>query len=225
MPERVHSLRRRPVVGPLLDGASELLAGLRWRRIQTQLRRMLALTRAADFVVLSCHAGPNFTDGEFHDVRVISSGPFAPHDPSRAEGAKRVKTDPFNLLSPYSDDHSGASADKVSFLATETAAWNQVKTPSLRNVALTAPYMHDGSIATLSEVIDHYARGGRLIASGPDAGDGALNVHKSPFITGFPLGAAAKADLLAFLDSLSDRDFTTDPRFADPFVLQPSPAP
>jgi poly-gamma-glutamate synthesis protein (capsule biosynthesis protein) len=62
MPERVHSLRRKPVLGPLLDAASELLAGLRWRRILAQLRRTLALTHAADFVVLSCHAGPNFCD-------------------------------------------------------------------------------------------------------------------------------------------------------------------
>jgi cytochrome c peroxidase len=101
----------------------------------------------------------------------------------------------------------------------------RMKPPSLRNVALTAPYMHDGSLATLADVVDHYARGGRLIPSGPNAGDGALNRNKSPFITGFPLTDAAKADLLAFLESLSDRDFTTDPRFADPFAPLPTPAP
>jgi poly-gamma-glutamate capsule biosynthesis protein CapA/YwtB (metallophosphatase superfamily) len=62
MPERVHALRRRPLLGPLLDAASELRARLRSRRIHAQLRRMLAPALAADLVVLSCHAGPNFCE-------------------------------------------------------------------------------------------------------------------------------------------------------------------
>jgi poly-gamma-glutamate synthesis protein (capsule biosynthesis protein) len=62
MPERVHALRRKPLLGPLFDAASELQAVLRSRQILAQLRRTLALTDAADFVVLSCHAGPNFCE-------------------------------------------------------------------------------------------------------------------------------------------------------------------
>jgi len=62
MPERVHSLRRRPLLGPLLDAASGLRAALYSSRILAQLRRTLALAHAADFVVLSCHAGPNYCE-------------------------------------------------------------------------------------------------------------------------------------------------------------------
>jgi cytochrome c peroxidase len=52
------------------------------------------------------------------------------------------------------------------------ADMGRFRAPTLRNIELTAPYMHDGSIATLEEVLDHYSRGGRLIAAGPLAGDG-----------------------------------------------------
>jgi cytochrome c peroxidase len=91
------------------------------------------------------------------------------------------------------------------------------RVPSLRNVALTAPYMHDGSIATLSEVIDHYAAGGRTIESGPYAGDGSENPRKSGFIVGFEISEQERADLIAFLESLTDEEFITDPAFADPW--------
>jgi hypothetical protein len=57
-----------------------------------------------------------------------------------------------------------------------------MKAPTLRNIALTAPYMHDGSIPTLDGVIDHYAEGGRTIASGPFKGTGSSNPNKSEFI-------------------------------------------
>ncbi len=61
------------------------------------------------------------------------------------------------------------------------------KAPSLRNVALTAPYMHDGSIPTLEAAIDHYASGGRVISDGPLAGDGRANPYKDPLIAGIDL--------------------------------------
>lgn len=79
------------------------------------------------------------------------------------------------------------------------------KVPSLRNVALTAPYMHDGSIATLGEVIDHYAAGGM----------GHRN--QDPLVAGFVLSDAEKADLIAFLESLTDEVFIRNPVFSDPF--------
>jgi cytochrome c peroxidase len=91
------------------------------------------------------------------------------------------------------------------------------KAPTLRNIAVTAPYMHDGSIATLGEVLDHYARGGRLITSGPYAGDGSLSVRKNGFVKGFDMSAQEKADLLAFLQSLTDSTLLTSPRFANPW--------
>lgn len=91
------------------------------------------------------------------------------------------------------------------------------KAPTLRNIALTAPYMHDGSIQTLAEVIDHYARGGRLITEGPNAGDGARHPLKSSLLASFQITEQEKRDLLAFFDSLTDWEFICDERFSDPF--------
>ncbi len=92
------------------------------------------------------------------------------------------------------------------------------RAPTLRNIALTAPYMHDGSIATLDEVLDHYAAGGRTITEGPYAGVGAENPFKSEFMVGFDLTAEERADVLAFLQSLTDEELVTDPRFSDPWT-------
>ena len=75
------------------------------------------------------------------------------------------------------------------------------KVPTLRNVAMSAPYMHDGSLATLSDVIERYARGGR--------GDPTTD----PQIIPLSLTDENKADLLAFLDALTDERFLTDPRY------------
>lgn len=80
------------------------------------------------------------------------------------------------------------------------------RTPTLRNIAVTAPYMHDGSVTTLSEVIDLYAKGGRTASP-----------LKDSRLTGFILTPEEKSNLLAFLEALTDRAFLTDPRFADPF--------
>lgn len=88
--------------------------------------------------------------------------------------------------------------------------------PGLRNVAVTAPYMHDGSIATLSDVISHYAAGGRVIATGPLAGDGRTSPLKSGLVRGFPLSDAERADVLAFLEALTDEGFLANPAFAAP---------
>jgi cytochrome c peroxidase len=99
------------------------------------------------------------------------------------------------------------------------------KAPTLRNIALTAPYMHDGSIATLGDAIDHYRRGGRAIASGPNAGDGAANPNKSEFVRAFPLSSKEKSALLAFLASLTDDELLTDHRLSDPWEHEHSARP
>lgn len=91
------------------------------------------------------------------------------------------------------------------------------KAPSLRNVAVTAPYMHDGSVPTLEAAVDHYADGGRVIADGPLAGDGRANPYKDPLIAQIALSSRDKADLVAFLKTLTDRRALTDKRFSDPF--------
>ena len=85
------------------------------------------------------------------------------------------------------------------------------RTPSLRNIALTAPYMHDGSIETLEEVLEFYSRGGRKIEEGALAGDGARNPFKSSFVKGFLLSPTEKREIVSFLKSLTDTSFVQDP--------------
>jgi cytochrome c peroxidase len=105
--------------------------------------------------------------------------------------------------------HSGKYFTDGQFHNTALAEGQEAKfrTPTLRNVELTAPYMHDGSIATLEEVIEHYAAGGR-------AHD---NPRKDPRMKPLPLTPRNKADLVEFLKALTDREVITDPKFADPW--------
>jgi len=93
------------------------------------------------------------------------------------------------------------------------------KTPSLRNVSATAPYMHDGSINTLEEVIDMYRRGGRLVTTGPNAGDGSRNLLKNKAVSGFTLSSKERNDLLGFLFSLTDSSVFANPQFQNPFNI------
>ena len=93
---------------------------------------------------------------------------------------------------------------------------------SLRNIELTAPYMHDGSLKTLEEVVEHYARGGTLTTSGPNAGDGRLSPLKSGLVRGFAASPEEKAAVVAFLKSLTDWEFIDNPNHSDPFVPRPS---
>ncbi len=83
------------------------------------------------------------------------------------------------------------------------------RAPTLRNIELTAPYMHDGSVSTLEEAIDHYNAGGRA---------GRANRRKSDRIRPLYLTPAERADLVAFLHSLTDRGFVSDPRLGSPWV-------
>ncbi len=79
------------------------------------------------------------------------------------------------------------------------------KVPSLRNIALTAPYMHDGRFETLDDCLEHYN-------SGVNA-----TVNLDPLLTsGIPLNAQEKLDLISFLSTLTDNEFTKDIRFSDP---------
>lgn len=141
------------------------------------------------------YVGKGFPEIEFHNTGLYNIG---------GNGA-------YPAANPGLKEHSGRDDDMGKF-----------KAPTLRNIALTAPYMHDGSIRTLDEVINHYAAGGRTIRSGANAGIGSKNPHKSGFVKGFTLSSRERADLLAFLRSLTDSAFITDPRFSDPF--DPAPA-
>jgi cytochrome c peroxidase len=88
------------------------------------------------------------------------------------------------------------------------------KAPTLRNIAVTAPYMHDGSIRTLEEAITHYARGGR-----------ADHPNKSEFIKPIDLTPAERRDLIAFLHSLTDKSALTNPAWSNPWLPRPKISP
>lgn len=107
---------------------------------------------------LQCHNGPTFSNGDFHN---IGTGNFSgPHlDFGRVFGLQAVLMDEFNCLGPYSDAEA-EQCTELRFLQRDAHVplEGAYKTPSLRNVAATAPYFHDGSRLTLEQVIAHYNR-------------------------------------------------------------------
>lgn len=98
----------------------------------------------------------------------------------------------------------------------DMADMGKYRVPTLRNVTLTAPYLHDGSAATLEEVVALYVAGGREITEGPNAGDGRTHPNKSAFVRETDLTEQDQADLVEFLKSLTDETFVRDPRFGPP---------
>jgi cytochrome c peroxidase len=103
-------------------------------------------------------------------------------------------------------DAQGATG-RASFASDGTTA-RPIRVPGLRNVALTAPYMHDGRFATLAEVLAHYsAIGARRAAADPGASASA-SASADRRLPHAPFSAAETADLAAFLNSLTDPDFT-----------------
>ena len=101
-----------------------------------------------------CHFGPNFTNGEFDDVGVPYFAEPGRVDSGRHGGIATLRDNPFNLLGPYND---GADATHTRHVETQHRNWGEFRVPSLRNVARTAPYMHNGSLATLADVVRHYS--------------------------------------------------------------------
>ena len=91
------------------------------------------------------------------------------------------------------------------------------RVPSLRNIALTAPYGHDGSVATLEEFIRIYEAGGRNTTTGPLAGDGRQSPWRSEQLKHFELSDKERSDLIEFLESLSDIEMTNDPAHSNPW--------
>lgn len=101
-----------------------------------------------------CHNGPLLTNNEFHNTGVLSASGERP-DKGRAAGVREALDDPFNCLGEYSDDPQRRCAE-LEFVRTGPELIGAVRTPSLRNVEFTAPYMHKGQVATLMEVLVHY---------------------------------------------------------------------
>jgi cytochrome c peroxidase len=134
-----------------------------------------------------CHGGFNFTDSTVSER--------APNRP--------VEFHNTGLYNPYTAPNVG-----IFEFTKRPADAGKFKTPTLRNIALTAPYMHDGSVPTLDAVLDHYGKGGR---------DGHDHPNKDPLIGGFTLTPQNREDLIAFLKSLTDEELIRDQRFSNPW--------
>ena len=144
-----------------------------------------------------CHAGFNL------------SGPV-----KDAEGG--VETTLFHNTALYNEDGAGAYPAPNTGLHRHSGRsedMGKFRAPTLRNIALTAPYMHDGSIATLAEVLDHYAAGGRSRLPHQMTGQ---TTATDPLITGFKLTSAEKSHLIAFLHALTDHAFIRRARDLEP---------
>lgn len=128
-----------------------------------------------------CHGGANFSGDTGSDPEFHNTGLYNPY-PAPNVGIFEFTKDPKDV--------------------------GKFKAPTLRNIAQTSPYMHDGSVATLEDVLDHYAAGGRA---------GHDNPLKDPLIGGFHLSSDDRKDLIEFLKSLTDEAVLHDKRFANPW--------
>lgn len=139
---------------------------------------------------INCHNGPRFTNDAFHNT-AVPGAPGYPLQRGRIDGVARVQNDIFNCLGPYSDAAPEACS-ALRFMVTEGVTLvGGMKTPTLRNVAETAPYMHTGQMATLADVVAHYSGGGY-----------ALLGHNE--LTPLNLTAQEAAQLEAFLHTLTE---------------------
>jgi cytochrome c peroxidase len=149
-----------------------------------------------------CHGGFNFSDATDFDGRKESEPEFHNTGLYNLAGALSYPAESTGIY-----EHTRQPGDVGKF-----------KAPTLRNVAVTAPYMHDGSITTLEGVLDHYSAGGRTITESPYAGDGSHNPNKDHLVRGFKLTPQDRADLIAFLESLTDDEILNDVEFANPWL-------
>ncbi len=150
----------------------------------------------------SCHGGPNFNQPVFSSAGGTTEPLFYNIGLFNIGGSGAYPAPNRGVF-----EFSGRAEDMGRFRA-----------PSLRNVALTAPYLHDGSTATLEAVVAIHAAGGRDVGNGPYAGDGRLNPFKDPLINQIRIDAQEQTDLVAFLETLTDESVATNPRFANPFA-------
>ena len=144
-----------------------------------------------------CHSGPAFSDGQFHNIGLpLLPGEAA--DPGRAEGIRRLRGDPFNGVGHFSDAFGTSDAqNRLSYLPDPASQLGAFKTPTLRNVALTAPYMHDGRFTTLEQVLDFYGQ------DEPPNRDRLVGVRERTVDLVPHLSSSQRADLLEFLRTLT----------------------
>jgi len=140
-----------------------------------------------------CHIGARFSNDEFDDAGVpYFTGP-GQVDRGRFQGILSLRASPYNLLGVYND-----APDRAIGWATEQVAQNhrtfgQFKVPSLRQLTQTAPYMHNGSLKTLRDVVDHYS----------DIDLDRIHSDAVPILKPLNLTEQESNDLVAFLESLS----------------------
>jgi cytochrome c peroxidase len=138
-----------------------------------------------------CHRGPTFTDYKFHNIGAPQIGAHVGQtDAGRADGIAKVLGDPFNRAGRFSDHPED---QHLRSLVVSPADIGSFKTPGLRSVSRTAPYMHDGVYLTLWDVLQHYRFGG---------GTGNFTGTRSPAIQPLNLSDRDLEDLIAFLESL-----------------------
>ncbi len=145
-----------------------------------------------------CHSGGNFTDGLFHNIGVPQVGSKVPAtDEGRAAGIPQVLGDRFNRNGDFSDTKQNTHLTGLAAAAKDQGAF---KTPTLRSIAKTAPYMHTGHLATLKDVVEFYNKGGEA--------SGYVGTKDSSMQ---PLGltAAEVNDLVAFLQALDGATLPT----------------
>jgi cytochrome c peroxidase len=137
----------------------------------------------------SCHAGPHFSDDEFHALAVAQFGAGVPDtDLGRFADVPDLLASPFNAAGAFGD------AKRTVDVAQTPALRGQFRTPTLRNVAVTAPYMHAGQLATLDAVVAFYNAGGGNVEG----------VVKDPEMKRLGLTVAQQSDLVAFMQTLTD---------------------
>lgn len=170
--------------------------------LTVQQKQGFSLFNGEKFECFHCHTGINLTVS-YKDSNSLSDALLFPF---------------FNngLYNVNSDGSYPADDQGIFDLSSDPEDKGKFRPPSLRNIEFTAPYMHDGSIDTLREVVEHYARGGRLISSGVNEGDGKNNPYKSALITGFAATDEEIDAVVAFLESLSDYDFINNEKFSNP---------
>lgn len=140
-----------------------------------------------------CHFGPRFTNGEFGDVGIPFFFGKGKVDKGRYAGVQNSRNSPYALTGNYSDDASGKGAIKTRQLVLQHKNWGEFKVPSLRNVADTAPYMHNGTIATLDDVVRHYS----------EIDEERLHVDGEKILKPLRFTSRESGDLVAFLKTLS----------------------
>lgn len=150
-----------------------------------------------------CHRGPNFTDEEFHALGLVGANGRVPDDPARLAAVDFVQSNPFNAAGKFSDAPDSPKGQMVRSLKRAPELFGQFRTPPLRSVALTPPYMHDGRLATLADVVRFY-----------DTLEGAAPIghHGESVLVPLGLGEGGRADLEAFLRALNGAP--PDPRWA-----------